>query len=584
MTGSPLQDESLSRQSPDLLTVALEDYFQAGAFNRLIQQGNWYRFEHRLERGARHTLDLLDEYGIKATFFVMGWVSDAVPELVREIASRGHEIASRGYYHRSIATMTPGEFRDDLARTRESLENASGTRVVGYRVADQWFGPDDLWALDVLANEGYAYDSSICPMLRRFRSEKWRRFAHHHQADNQKIWEFPISTVDVMGWTVPVAGGNYFRQLPHWFIRRAVAGWMRHQPAPFVMYFHSWELDPEQPRITAAPMHSRIRHYRNLKRMPDILRYYLERYPFASIAQHLGLDTPAPEPVPARQEELRPVPILRRQEPVTVVIPCYNEEMILPYLANTLRAMERSFSSRYELRFMFVDDCSTDNTWNSLKELFGAWPRAEYVRHERNRGVAASIMTGLRNAKTEIACSIDCDCTYDPGQIADMIPQLVGNIAMVTASPYHKQGVVRNVPPWRLRLSRSLSFLYRIVLRQKLATYTSCLRVYRRETAVSVQLYEPGFLGIAEHLARLDFAGWPIREHPAVLEVRLLGRSKMKLTPTILGHLGLLARLTVIRLAGKLPPVRDVAEVVDLSFERSSGSRVLRTSGESARM
>ncbi|MGH7658051.1 MAG: polysaccharide deacetylase family protein, partial [Gemmatimonadales bacterium] len=223
MTDSPLSDGFRARETPNLLTVALEDYFQVGAFNRLIQQGHWYRFEHRLERGARQTLDLLDEYGLKATFFVMGWISDAVPELVREVAERGHEIASRGYYHRSIGRMTPAEFRDDLARTRESLENASGTRVVGYRVADEWFGPDDLWALDVLGKEGYAYDSSVGPIFRRFHAERWRRFAHLHRVEGHDLWEFPISTVDVMGWMVPVAGGNYFRQLPHWFVRRAVA-------------------------------------------------------------------------------------------------------------------------------------------------------------------------------------------------------------------------------------------------------------------------------------------------------------------------------------------------------------------------
>src|SRR5436305_3579301 len=161
-----------------VLTIALEDYFQVGAFNQLIQRGQWYRFETRLEKNTQRTLDLLDRHGIHATFFVLGWVADHFPELVRRVADRGHEIASKGYYHRHINQMTPGEFRDDLARAREALEKASGTPVRGYRMADGWWRPADLWALDVLAEEGYAYDSSMAARLREFAHEPWRRFLH----------------------------------------------------------------------------------------------------------------------------------------------------------------------------------------------------------------------------------------------------------------------------------------------------------------------------------------------------------------------------------------------------------------------
>ncbi len=541
-----------------LLTVALEDYYQVGAFNHLIQQRQWHRFEHRLERGARHTLDLLDEFGVSATFFIMGWVAEAAPELVREVAERGHEIASRGFYHRSIGQMTPSEFREDLSRTREALERAAGRRVLGYRVADAWFGPRDLWALDVLNREGYAYDSSVGPLLRRFHAEPWRRFAHLHRVNDRDMWEFPISTVDLLGWMVPIAGGNYFRQLPHWFVRRAVASWMEQRDDPFLMYFHSWELDPDQPRISAAPMHSRIRQYRNLERMPEILRYYLERYRFTSIADHLGLDqeltSPARRPTPpAATPGLR----LLRRTPVTIVVPCHNEEQILSYLANTLKTVEGSFAPRYELEYVFVDDGSSDDTWEELHRRFGTWSNARFIRHERNRGVAAAILTGLREAKTEVVCSIDCDCTYDPHQLAGMIPLLTGGVAMVTASPYHPEGTVRNVPAWRLFLSRGLSRLYRLLLRHPLSTHTSCVRVYRRDAALSVRVRSGGFLGVAEHLARLDLAGYGVREFPATLEVRLLGRSKMKLTRTIAGHLLLLVRLAGVRLFTR-PSTRPV--------------------------
>src|SRR5262245_7079502 len=129
-----------------LLTIALEDYFQVGAFNRLIQRKQWYRFETRLEHNTRRVLELLDRFNVKATFFVLGWIADQYPELVHLVAERGHEIASKGYYHRSIRGMTPTEFREDLARSREALERASRTRVFGYRVADGWLQPTDLWA------------------------------------------------------------------------------------------------------------------------------------------------------------------------------------------------------------------------------------------------------------------------------------------------------------------------------------------------------------------------------------------------------------------------------------------------------
>src|SRR5438128_2118113 len=132
-----------------ILTIALEDYFQVHAFHKLIPQGQWYRFETRLERNTRKALDLLDRFAMRATFFVPGWIADQYPDIVRSVAERGHEIASQGYYHRSIRQMTPAEFRDDLARARTALEQASGRRILGYRVAHQWFAPKDLWALEI---------------------------------------------------------------------------------------------------------------------------------------------------------------------------------------------------------------------------------------------------------------------------------------------------------------------------------------------------------------------------------------------------------------------------------------------------
>lgn len=577
-----------------LLTVLLEDYFHVGAFNGLIQRGQWYRFETRFEQNTLKALDLLDRFDIKATFFVMGWVADRHPEIVREVARRGHEIASRGLYQRRRKRqMTPDEFREDLRRTRESVELASGAKVHGFRAARRWTSENDLWMLDVLAEEGYAYDSSLVPLSRGFNSEPWRRFAHQHQAGEKQVWEFPLSTCSMMGWRVPIAGGNFFRQFPHTLIKQVVAHWDRTYDAPFVMYAHVWELDPDQPRISGASRLTKLRHYRNLDKMSWVLEDYFKKYNFTGIARYLGLDQSTvgaldgsvqqAAEVQAGIERRRPLLIATPQTssktptvngshasrtPVTIVVPCFNEELILPYLANTLKSVETTLASDYELHYIFVDDCSTDRTADSLQTLFGSWPNSVFVQHDRNLGVAAAILNGIRRAETELVCSIDCDCTYDPHELRDMIPLLTEDVAMVTASPYHPKGRVRNVPGWRLSLSKAASFLYRRALRQKLYTYTSCFRAYRRSAVIDFELRETGFLGVAETLGRLDLSGETVVEYPTTLEVRLFGRSKMRIVRTIAGHLRLLARLLVLRVGRRkglsASPEKDHQAVVTI--------------------
>ena len=539
-----------------ILTVALEDYFQVSPFRDLIEPAHWSRFERRLEIGTNRTLDLLDEFGIRATFFVLGWVADIVPELVRRVSERGHEIASRGYYHRGVREMG-SEFREDLARAREALERASGQSVIGYRMAERWLEPSDLRALDILAEEGYAYDSSIKPAFRAYAGEPWRRFVHRHESGGRTIWEVPLSSVDLLGFHVPVAGGNHFRQFPHALVKRAVARWDRTCDAPFVMYFHTWELDPDQPRIGASSPLARIRQYRNLDRMEGMLRHYFRTYAFGGIADRLGIAASIASPAAAAvgataaiglpPESLRPAAMVG-VAPVSVVVPCFNEAQALPFLANTLTLVERELGDRYALRFIFVDDGSGDGTADTLHRLFGSRSNCTVLRHERNRGISAAILTGLRAAETEVVCSIDCDCTYDPHRLGDMIPLLSDGVDLVTASPYHPLGSVKNVQGWRLLLSKSASSLYQVVLRQKLHTYTSCFRVYRRSAVLGLDLRDPGYLGIVELVGKLDLAGGTVIEYPTQLEARLLGRSKMKIGRNIVRHLGQLVRFAALRL------------------------------------
>ncbi len=533
-----------------ILTIHLEDYFQVKPVSTVVPQRYWPRFETRVERNTLAALDLLDQAGHKATFFAVGWIADQIPEVIAEVARRGHEVASKGYHHRSISQMSPEEFRADAVRSRIALERAANTTVRGYRIARGWFSLKDLWALDILAEEGFDYDASLRPLGIGFAGQSHRRYLHKHKTDKGEIWELPLSSSNMLGFSLPVSGGNYIRQFPDSFMRQRIATWDKTVDAPLVFYFHVWELDPEQPRITATPVISRLRQYRNLDVMPERIRKYLNDYSFVPASDYLKLP-PKPVQVALAPAEVKPdlwVAATNRR-PVTVVVPCYNEEPTLKYLANTLQRFEEVCRDELELSYLFIDDGSSDKTWEYLNNFFGQRANVELIRHPKNRGVAAATMTGLKNAKTETVCVIDCDCSYDPEHLMKMVPMLAEGVDLVTASPYHKEGSVLNVPGWRLVLSRGLSLLYRMTLKNKLATYTACFRVYRRSSVSSLSIDNLGYLGIAEILARLDARGAKIVECPAVLESRLLGSSKMKIVRTIVGHLGLLTTLLTSRQA-----------------------------------
>ena len=542
-----------------LLAVLLEDYFHVGAFDQLIQREQWSRFEARFENNTISALDLLDRFSAKVTFFSLGWIAERKPELIREIIRRGHEVAC--YSTLDLAQVSREQFRDEIRRAKNSLENAAQTKVLGFRSAQRWQMNKADWALEILAQEGFAYDASIVPSGSDLSKNSRHRFAHAMQFGEKQLWEFPVPTWKMLGATVPLAGGNFFRQFPHTLIKQSVQSWHESYEAPFVMYFHVWELDRSQPRINSATSLNKIRHYRNLGKMYWVIEDYLKKYEFTPFAEHLKLSTKLDPDFAFTQPTAKPAVQINLAEPpkipISIVIPCYNEELSLPYLANTLQSVQESLADNYSPQFIFVDDCSTDQTWDVLRKHFGEQNNFTLVKHPKNRGVAAAIMTGIRAAKTEIVCSMDCDCTYDPHELKNMIPLLKDDVALVTASPYHAEGKVLNVPAWRLTLSKGSSFLYRQVLRQKLATYTSCFRVYRRSEVESLKLEEDGFLGVAELLGKLDVSGAKVVEFPATLAVRLFGFSKMKLAKTIFGHLKLLSKLLRLRLMQRDSSVKN---------------------------
>lgn len=531
-------------------TVTLEDYFHAAPLRPWIRTGIWHRFETRLEVGTRRSLELLESCGARATYFVGEELIDGSPDLIRAIATAGHEVAVRGDLEAQPGERSPAQTREQAARARDRLEQVVGHRVFGYRAAGGWLRDDELWVLDVLAEAGYAYDSSIRPIL-------FSNSIHALGGRDGGVRELPMAAVSLAGAAMPIGGGAALRLFPESWVRRSVARWDGGARGPYVMCLRPWELDPEQPRVQSASAAVRLRQYHNLERMPDRLRTLLTTHRFVSAASHLGL---VPERVerraPARTatgappvaQVATPARASHDAMPVTVVVPCYNETQSLPYLDRALADLSAAFAGQYAFDFVFVDDRSTDDTWNMLQALFGRRGDCILLRHDRNRGIAAAIRTGLQRAPADVVCSMDCDCTYDPHELGHMIPLLRDGVDVVTASPYHPEGGVRNVPGWRLVLSKTLSRMYRVVLRQKLFTYTSCFRVYRRESAMALEVERPGFLGIAEMIARLDLAGCRVVEYPTTLEVRVLGQSKMKVLRTVWGHVGLLLDVARLRL------------------------------------
>jgi glycosyltransferase involved in cell wall biosynthesis len=233
--------------------------------------------------------------------------------------------------------------------------------------------------------------------------------------------------------------------------------------------------------------------------------------------------------------------------PITIVVPCFNEELALANLRARMQAVKESLGQAYRVALIVVDDGSTDRTWELMQVYFGSDPDYVLLKQPQNLGLAAAILRGIRTAKTEVVCSIDSDCTYDPEELHKLLPLLTEDVDLVTGSPYHPLGKVRDVPQWRLALSKAASSLYRQVLKHKLYTYTSCFRVYRRSAILNLHLRQNGFLGIAELLGKLEMQGSKIVECPTTLGVRVQGVSKMRTGRVMIGHLFLLGRLLAHR-------------------------------------
>ena len=269
------------------MSVDVEDYFQVSAFENHIARKDWHSLPSRLERNVDKTLELFAAAEVKATFFILGWVARHHPEVVKSIAAGGHEIASHGFEHFRVWTQTPAEFLTDVSDTRKALEDLAGTAVIGYRAPSFSIDSKSLWAYDVLSEAGYRYSSSIYPIHHdHYGLPAAPR--HPFRVSNGGILEIPLSTVPFGGRNWPCAGGGYFRLLPLIYSRWALRRISQTERKPANFYFHPWELDPDQPRVSGIPTRARFRHYVNLGRFEQRLQRILGEFRWGRIDRIYG--------------------------------------------------------------------------------------------------------------------------------------------------------------------------------------------------------------------------------------------------------------------------------------------------------
>lgn len=265
------------------LSVDVEDWFQVGAFETVIDRGDWDRLNHRVERNSDAVLALFDRAGVKATFFTLGWVAERYPQLIRRIVEAGHEIASHGWDHRRVFTFEPEEFRADLRQSRAAIEHAAGTKLTGYRAPSFSIDARTPWAHHVLAEEGYAYSSSVAPVAHdHYGWPEAPRFAFRPVTDTDLI-EIPVTTAKLGSKTLAAGGGGFFRLLPYRFSHWAIRQVNGEDGRPAIFYFHPWEIDPDQPRVDNAPIKSKVRHYSRLRAMEGKLERLLREFEWGRV-------------------------------------------------------------------------------------------------------------------------------------------------------------------------------------------------------------------------------------------------------------------------------------------------------------
>lgn len=266
------------------LTIDVEDYFMVSGFADVVKFEDWHKYESRVERNTIKLLEILDEYKIKATFFILGWVAEKNPALVKDIHNLGHEVACHSFNHRLVYDLTPEEFREDTRRAKGILEDITGRLVIGFRAPSYSITKKSLWALDILVEEGFVYDTSIFPIYHdRYGVPGAERFAYIIKRENGRLTEFPPSTYRIFGYNMPVAGGGYFRLFPLWLTKKAIKSINEIEKQAAIIYIHPWEIDTGQPTLNGSRI-SKVRHYVNLKSTMPKLQAFLGEFKFKPLA------------------------------------------------------------------------------------------------------------------------------------------------------------------------------------------------------------------------------------------------------------------------------------------------------------
>jgi polysaccharide deacetylase family protein (PEP-CTERM system associated) len=267
-------------------TVDVEEYFQVSAFEGVVSRAQWPSFPSRIGATVDRLLALMDRHNVRGTFFTLGWIAAHHPQVVLRIAAAGHEIASHGWWHRRLGSLTPEQFREDVRSSKRALEDLAGAAVTGFRAPSFSIIPGREWAFDVLIEEGYEYDSSLFPVNRSdYGYPTAPPIAHMIQRPSGVLCEFPMATTVWNGVRIPAAGGGYFRHFPYNIIRRA---FREHSESgmPAVFYIHPWEVDPEQPRLPVSLL-TRVRHYRGLRNTEDRLIRFVGEFQFTAIRDRM---------------------------------------------------------------------------------------------------------------------------------------------------------------------------------------------------------------------------------------------------------------------------------------------------------
>ncbi len=264
------------------MTVDVEDYFHVSAFENIITPKDWFSCQPTVDYNTRKILDLFAKHNTKGTFFILGWVAKAFPELIAEIANQGHEVASHGMNHRRASTQTYDELKEDIQSSISLLEDITSQKVLGYRAPSFSIGKQNEWAFELLVELGILYSSSTYPIEHDlYGTPDWPRFVHTRK---EGIIEIPVPTIQDKGVNTGIGGGGYFRLYPYWLSNKRINQYLSTESAPYSFYFHPWEIDPNQPRVKKASFKSKFRHYINLGRMEGKIERLLIDYHWSTMA------------------------------------------------------------------------------------------------------------------------------------------------------------------------------------------------------------------------------------------------------------------------------------------------------------